>query len=370
MFDIFSSYLKSINNLIYLNFFLKNDFKKKRIFFYFPKKDLTNKDIGYIEFLFKKLNKKYLVLYGHNINNLKKKNFYFIKESLLPLLNNNNLFISNYICDKFPKSTKKIYLHHCIYDTPLTGKNNEKNTLKALLKYDYIFLSSYKIIKSIIYYFKLKKFDKNKLLSSGYPRLDFLNKRFKKNIKKDSIIIAIANLIAYPNHSIAKNILSIIRLLKVNFKYKIIIRPHPANRNIFNQNNFPDLFNYIYKEKRIKIDLNDNYLDSYKKSILMITDLSGTAYTYSFLTNSPVLFFSRNEKEAKKNYSNLKHFEDRKKIGKVITNLKDLKISILNLIKNKNNFKKKISILKNNRLDFLGTSQERFVKLINQIDAN
>ena len=73
----------------------------------------------------------------------------------------------------------------------------------------------------------------------------------------------------------------------------------------------------------------------------MITDLSGTAYTYSFLTNSPVLFFSRNEKEAKKNYSNLKHFEDRKKIGKVITNLKDLKISILNLIKNKNNFKKK-----------------------------
>ena len=126
MFNIFSSYLKSINNLIYLNFFLKNNFNKKRIFFYFPKKDLTNKDIGYIEFLFKKLNKKYLVLYGHNINNLKKKNFYFIKESLLPFLNNNNLFISNYICDKFPKSTKKIYLHHCIYDTPLTGKNNEK----------------------------------------------------------------------------------------------------------------------------------------------------------------------------------------------------------------------------------------------------
>ena len=69
MFNIFSSYLKSINNLIYLNFFLKDNFKKKRIFFYFPKKDLTNKDIGYIEFLFKKLNKKYLVLYGHNINN-------------------------------------------------------------------------------------------------------------------------------------------------------------------------------------------------------------------------------------------------------------------------------------------------------------
>ena len=134
---------------------------------------------------------------------------------MLPFLNNNNLFISNYICDKFPKSTKKIYLHHCIYDTPLTGKNNEKNTLKALLKYDYIFLSSYKIIKIIIYYFKNKKFDKNKLLSSGYPRLDFLNKRFEKNIEKDSIIIAIANLIAYPNHSIAKNILNIIRLLKI-----------------------------------------------------------------------------------------------------------------------------------------------------------
>ena len=45
---------------------------KKKNFFLFSKKDLTNKILDILSFSFKKLNKKYLVLYGHNIYNLKK----------------------------------------------------------------------------------------------------------------------------------------------------------------------------------------------------------------------------------------------------------------------------------------------------------
>ena len=111
-------------------------------------------------------------------------------------------------------------------------------------------------------------------------------------------------------------------------------------------------------------------MESYNKSLLMITDISGTAYTFSFLTGSPVLFFSRNEKKAVQNYSNLKHFQDRKKIGYITNDLDNLKNIVKKLIKNKNNIKKKIFILKKQRLDFIGKTQDRFSKLIQMISEN
>jgi hypothetical protein len=99
----------------------------------------------------------------------------------------------------------------------------------------------------------------------------------------------------------------------------------------------------------------------------MITDLSGTAYTFSFLTNSPVLFFSINEKKTFKDYSKLNHFTDRKKIGDIVTNINNLEKKIKKLIKNRKKYKKNILILKKNKLDFYGVTQKRFYNLINSI---
>ena len=320
-------------------------------------------------FLFKKLNRKYTIIYGHNVKNLNKKNFYFITENFLPYLKS-EIFISNYICRNFPKNSKKIYLHHCIYDTPLTGIDKEKETFNSLLNYNYIFLSSQKMIQSFHNYFNLDKIDKIKFFSSGYPRLDYLEKKSKFIRKKNSIILAIANIIAYPDHSIIKNLIDIVKVINLNFNYDIILRPHPSNRKIFNNQNFSKLFDLINQNKNIKVDFRDNYLESYNKSLLMITDISGTAYTFSFLTGSPVLFFSRNEKKAVQNYSNLKHFQDRKKIGYITNDLDNLKNIVKKLIKNKNNIKKKIFILKKQRLDFIGKTQDRFSKLIQMISEN
>ena len=71
----------------------------------------------------------------------------------------------------------------------------------------------------------------------------------------------------------------------------------------------------------------------------MITDISGTAYTYAFLTKNPVFFYSPNEKIIQKTYyNNLSYFIDRKKIGKIFLKTKFI---ITFLQKNKNNkFKK------------------------------
>ena len=42
--------------------------KKKTIFFYFPRKDLTFKDLDFIHDLFKKIDSNYTIVYGQKIN--------------------------------------------------------------------------------------------------------------------------------------------------------------------------------------------------------------------------------------------------------------------------------------------------------------
>ena len=51
------------------------------------------------------------------------------------------IFFNNYLCENFPNKSKRIYLHHDIYDTPLANKI--ENEIKSkVIRYDYILLAS------------------------------------------------------------------------------------------------------------------------------------------------------------------------------------------------------------------------------------
>jgi len=122
--------------------------------------------------------------------------------------------------------------------------------------------------------------------------------------------------------------------------YNIIFRPHPSN---FSSKNIIRLKKKFIYQERIEFDNSKNYLNTYINSDLMISDLSGTAYTYSFLTNQPTIFFSNYEKYLKKlNYNTLNFFNDRNKIGYIVQNEKDLIRTLLN----KKKFKNKHQIIK------------------------
>ena len=97
-------------------------------------------------------------------------------------------------------------------------------------------------------------------------------------------------------------------------KYEITYRPHPSNAKL---KKVLDLIKKFDKYQNFKFDISSNYYESYSLSNLMITDISGTAYTYAFLTKNPVIFYSRNEKIQNSFYRNLNFFKDRSKIGKV-----------------------------------------------------
>ena len=69
----------------------------------------------------------------------------------------------------------------------------------------------------------------------------------------------------------------------------------------------------------------------YSKSRYLLTDISGTAITYSYFTNRKVIFYSNNEKLVKKKfYRDNSYFKDRNKFGVIKSKPKE----IVNFINN------------------------------------
>ena len=81
----------------------------------------------------------------------------------------------------------------------------------------------------------------------------------------------------------------------------------------------------------------------------MITDISGTAYTFAFLVLSPVIFLSLNEKKIVENeYTNYNFYLDRNKIGKTIFDSKEIINSIKLIFKEYPLYEKNIFELRGN----------------------
>ena len=79
------------------------------------------------------------------------------------------------------------------------------------------------------------------------------------------------------------------------------------------------------KNNRFFLDNSKNYFKTYVNSYCLISDLSGTVYTYSFLINRPVIFYSKYEKKLNNlNYYNLNFFRDREKIGVIVDDVNNL----------------------------------------------
>ena len=92
----------------------------------------------------------------------------------------------------------------------------------------------------------------------------------------------------------------------------------------------------------------------------MITDFSGTAYTFAYSTLRPVIFFSKNEKKfAKSEISNLFYFKDRKIIGFVSKNLNQLLGFIKRINKKKEYNKNKIFNLRKKRIKYVNKSLDQ-----------
>ena len=344
--------------------------------FYFPVKAYNDNIIKLVNIL--KKNKNFLVLliynkyYSHRL--IKQKNSYLSDFGYLryiPLtnifLNKVNLFISAYAAYTFPPNSKNIYISHDIADTPMVNKNIEKRLfLSFFSRIHFIFLPSNIAVKYFLEKFKLllvnKKLKAPKIINTGYLKLDHVRRKLISiNNKKDSILLAPTGNYMLKNFNISNDLINIIDNLLNKTKDKIIFRPHPIDLTAKGNINYvTKIVNKFRGYNNFTVDLSISYLKSYSKAKLLVTDFSGTAYTFAFATLRPVIFYSKNEAKFKKTeYNNLAYFKDRLQIGyisKDITHLTNL-INKSSLINKK--MKNKIFSLRKKRIKYLDKSLKK-----------
>lgn len=317
----------------------------KIIIFHHPSHKLIENTDVYIKYLFSNVREDYVIIYTHELIGLNKKKYFFITQGYLKLIFGVNFFISSYVCDHFTPNSKKIYIHHDIYDTPLAEEKKYKGIVRKISNYDYIFVSSNitkKFFENNFKRFSIK--NSPSVIKTGYIKFDLLENKLNHLKKKNNIIvIAPTNFNAYKKSLLIKNINTLISKLLNYRNYKIVLRPHPSNKDDTIIKNLKKRFSH---NNNFLVNLDKNYLKLYSSSLCLITDISGTAYTYSFLTKNPVVFFDyTNHKIKDSNF-----FKDRKKIGYICNSTRSIMLKIKKIINNKYLFKKKIDTLKKERL--------------------
>jgi hypothetical protein len=357
--------------------------KKKIIFFYHPRKLAVGIHTFYVEDLLEEFRESSVIIYGYNdIKNLGK-NYFFIKSSYLKLLLGVDIFMSANMSDVVVANSKKVFLNHHIYDSPLINFEKEKVLCRRFSKYDIVFLPSQDLIKlfneMFARYSSFADIKKPTLIEIGYPKFDFLEKKIN-NIKslRNCILISPTNIYFYsdPKFSLLNELDKLITELIDNTEFNIIFRPHPLNRRdpkiLKIKNKFNNSSKFIY-------DASEDYSLTFSKSICFITDQSDTAYMFAFLTKHPVVFYSNKnleylinseESEIKKyGYCNLKYFKNREKVGAIIS---QAEFASEKINKIKNNLKKyELSISELiKEIRYLGKSKKKFIEEINKLLFN
>jgi len=372
--------IKTILSLIRIFLKIKNN-NNKTIFFYFPVKAYYQNIIDISERL--KKNKKlnlFLIYNNSSLEILKNnKNSYFLDINYLKFipfsnffLKRVNLFISTHVNYVFLPNSKNIYICHDIADSPMVNANQEKKIFSSLAKLHYIFLSSLNVVE----YFKNKFLqfshsvnDIPELINTGYLKLDKVMKELKKiNNKKNYILLAPTFSGQMKNYNISSKLNIIIDNILISGE-KIIFRPHPLDLTLKgNLKNIKKIVEKYEDNSNFFYDDSHSYIDSYSRAKMLITDFSGTAYTFTYSTLRPVIFFSKNEnKFAKTKISDLFYYKDRTSVGLVSQNVNQLLNSISKINKRKNYNKNKIFNLRKKRIKYVKVSLEQTIKQILKI---
>ena len=171
------------------------------------------------------------------------------------------------------------------------------------------------------------------LIPLGYPKLD-LQRRQLSNSKKRGANEALTVVFA-PTHSYyINNSFSVLRnygetIIEtlIGSGISVIFRPHVESWRDQDKTITEGIVSRFGQHPLFSLDRSGNYFESYAKSDLMITDISGTGFTYAFTFGQPALFFAPNPQH-EFGKSGIQ-FERRENIGLVIRNLKDLTARIL-----------------------------------------
>jgi len=168
------------------------------------------------------------------------------------------------------------------------------------------------------------------VIPAGYPKLDLVlstqqyRKHQHQNNGSQRAVVYAPTHVGSINESLASLRLygeGIVSAL-MNAGYKVTFRPHPVSCHDDDKKLVDRIVETHQNKPNFTFDRSKNYIDTYSKTDLMVTDLSGTGFTYSFSFCRPSIFFAPNE-EAERGLSGIQ-FESREHIGAVIRSIDKL----------------------------------------------
>lgn len=228
----------------------------------------------------------------------------------------------------FPKGAYRI--HFLVSLTSLEGVYDKS----MFDNYDAIVCAGRHHIEEFVKLGKERNWKGKTLLPVGYPKLDGqrrLLKTYDLITEDNPLTVVFAPTHAYfvnSQFSVLRGYGESIVKTLIDGGIKLIFRPHIESWRDQDKPVVERILHRFGNHPLFALDRSENYFETYSKSHLMLTDISGTGFTYSFTFGKPALFFAPDaqSESGKKGIQ----FERRENIGLVIRNESDLleKISL------------------------------------------
>lgn len=286
--------------------------------------------------------------------------------NIVPLLMA-DLFITpaSTTANNVPIAVPKIMMMHSLVSIPGVY---EENTFDG---YDYIYCAGKHHLAELKAIYQEKGLTNKCLIPGGYPRLDELILRAVTLSPPVSKTIIIAPTLVSPaseHVSIMNQIPSFIDYL-LSIGWSVTFRPHPLN--LSTTNDYYSKFNEVIKcyqnSPNFILDRSSDYFVSYASSSVMLSDISGTAYTYAFAFGCPVIFF---DPDVPSEFTQGLLYNSRNKMGRSIRSIEDLQGCINDFVENYADLKDSVKTFRDDTIFNLGSSADYFAENINFVLNN
>lgn len=249
-----------------------------------------------------------------------------------------DLVLSAHVFPCSPPGVPRVTLPHTIHDFNLTAGYHAERLARS--EPHYLFAASRPSLDAYVRLIREHGL-RNRLcvIPGGYPHLDrnmALAAAYDGPV--DSIIYAPTLALAdYPHRELASSFdqgLAVVRALLARFpEHRVIFRPHPSDLKLHQvdrrdalSEQFDRLLTLCETEPRCVLDdAPGDYMASYNRSAVMVSDTSSTAMTFAFATGRPAFFHSPRDAELLAILGgDMAFLADRARVGGVATGIDQL----------------------------------------------
>jgi len=247
-----------------------------------------------------------------------------------------DLVVTPVLATELPPRAKRVYVLHDIHASPLGDERAVSDIAGRLCAYDYVYAPSPPVVDVFARLLASQTTDarRTRIVPGGYMKLDRFIADFAAHRRDAKSIVYAPTVTGYGLEGVgslaAMGDAIVGTLLAAAPDHEVIFRPHP---HTLGTREVQDIVDRYRSHPRFTLDANaSSYSDTYARARFMVSDISGTAFTYALATLRPVIFCSFNEEEVQRRFGHLRYVHDRHRIGSVVHDLSQLSAAVCRLL--------------------------------------